>query len=115
MKIDEHWTNVEARPVDMEDAEGVQKRVIHGPAHGTPHVAMRVFTLAPGGHTPYHEHPFEHQNVVLEGTGVIRTPEGDHPVRAGSTALILPGEVHSFRNTGDGPFSFVCLVPNDYA
>lgn len=115
MKIDSHWTDVDATAVQMPDAKDVTKRLIHGPREGTPLVAMRVFTLAPGGHTPYHEHPFEHQNIVLEGTGVIRTPDGEVPVQAGSTALILPGEVHGFVNTGDTPFSFVCVVPNEYA
>ena len=115
MKIAKHWTDVEATDVQMDGALGVTKRLVQGPADGTPNVAMRVFTLAPGGHTPYHQHEFEHQNIILQGTGAIRTPDGDIPVQAGATALILPGETHGFVNTGDGPFSFVCIVPNDYA
>ena len=115
MKIDFRWQDVPATAVSMEGALGVQKRLVQGPAHGTPTVALRIFTLEPGGHTPYHAHPFEHQNVVLEGQGVIRTPEGEQPIGPGSTALILPGETHQFSNTGPTPLSFVCVVPNDYA
>ena len=115
MKIDAHWKDVPAAPVEMEGVAGVEKRLVQGPADGTPTAALRIFTLAPGGHTPYHSHPFEHQNIVLEGEGVIRTPEGDRPIGQGTTALILPGETHQFRNTGATPLSFVCLVPNEYA
>lgn len=115
MKIDFQWQDVPSSPVSMDGAEGVTKRLVQGPADGTPTAALRIFTLAPGGHTPFHSHPFEHQNVVLKGVGVIRTPEGDRPIGPGSTALILPGETHQFRNTGAGPLSFVCVVPNDYA
>ena len=115
MKIERHWRDVSARPVEGANVRGVIKRLVQGPGEGTPLMALRVFTLEPGGHTPYHEHPFEHQNVILEGEGVIRTPERDIPIGPGSTALILPGEIHQFRNTGDAPLSFACLVPNDHA
>lgn len=115
MKIDYRWQDVPSAPVVMEEVLGVTKRLAQGPADGVPTVALRVFTLEPGGHTPYHDHPFEHQNVVLEGQGVIRTPEGDRPIGPGTLALILPGETHQFRNTGAGPLSFVCVVPKEYA
>ncbi len=115
MKIDAHWKDVAAQKVQMDGAQGVTKRLVQGSDDGVPTAAFRVFTLAPGGHTPYHEHPFEHQNLILEGTGVICTESGEIPVAPGATALILPGERHCFRNTGEAPFSFVCFVPKEYA
>lgn len=115
MKIDFRWQDVPTTPVNMEGTKGVIKRLAHGPADGSPSLALRVFTLEPGGHTPYHSHPYEHHNVVLEGQGVVRTAEEDRPVAQGSLALILPGEMHQFRNTGDVPMSIVCLVPNAHA
>lgn len=115
MKIDTCWQDLRSSPVLMEGARGAVKRLVQGPADGTPHMALRVFTIEPGGFTPLHSHPFEHQNLVLEGQGVIRSAKGDHPIAPGSMALILPGEQHQFLNTGAGPLSFVCLVPNEYA
>lgn len=115
MKVIEHWKNVSANPVDMQGAQDARRRLVLGPDDGTPLMALRVFTLAPGGHTPFHQHPFEHMNVVLEGQGVLRKGDGQHELSEGAMALVLPNELHQFRNTGDTDFSFVCLVPNGYA
>ena len=115
MKIDVHWKDIPAKPMEMEGAQGVIKRLVQGPDDGVPTAAFRVFTMEPGGHTPFHTHPWEHQNLVLEGTGVIRTDSGEVPVSVGATALILPGEPHGFRNTGDTPFSILCIVPREHA
>ena len=115
MKVIQNWQDVPDEAVDMEGVQGARKRLLLGPDDATPLMALRVFTLDAGGHTPLHDHPFEHLNVILEGEGVIRTPEGDHPISPGSVALILPGETHQFRNAGEGRLAFVCLVPNDYA
>ena len=60
-------------------------------------------------------HRHEGREASRVGQDVIRTPEGDRPLGPGTTALILPGETHQFRNTGPTPLSFVCVVPNDYA
>ncbi len=115
MKIVKHWTDIESTPVDMEGARDAVKRLVLGPADGAPLMALRVFTLSPGGYTPYHQHPFEHMNVVLEGQGVLHQDDRDHPLVPGAMALVLPDEMHQFKNTGDTNFSFVCLVPNSYA
>ena len=80
MKIVNHWTNIETTPVDMKGVKDVVKRLVLGPADGTPTMAVRVFTIAPGGHSPYHQHPFEHINVVLEGQGVLRGADGESPL-----------------------------------
>lgn len=115
MKVVKHWKDIAATPVDMEGAQDAVKRLVLGPDAGTPLMALRVFTLAPGGHTPYHQHPFEHMNVVLEGQGVLRKADGEHALSKGAMALIPPDEMHQFRNAGDTDFSLVCLVPNSYA
>lgn len=117
MKVVKHWTDVAPTPVEMEGVKDAVKRQILGPQDATPLMALRVFTLAPGGHTPFHQHPFEHMNVVLEGQGVLRRADGLEPLTLapGAMALVSPDEMHQFRNTGDTDFSFVCLVPNSYA
>lgn len=115
MKVVSHWKDIAATPVDMEGVKDAKKRLVLGPDDATPLMALRVFTLAPGGYTPFHQHPFEHMNVVLEGQGVLRKADGEHALTAGAMALVLPDELHQFRNAGDDPFSFVCLVPNSYA
>ena len=115
MKVVSHWKDIPATPVAMDGAKNAERRLVLGPDDGTPLMALRVFTLAPGGHTPYHQHPFEHMNVVLEGRGLLRKADGEHRLGEGAMALVLPNELHQFRNAGDTDFSFVCLVPNGYA
>ena len=51
-------------PMTMEGAAGVVKQLPLGVADGAPNFSFRVFTLEPGGHTPYHIHEAEHLNYV---------------------------------------------------
>ncbi|MGC9529179.1 MAG: cupin domain-containing protein [Candidatus Bipolaricaulaceae bacterium] len=92
-------------------AEGVHKRILIGPQDGAPTFAVRLFSVQAGGHTPRHSHPFEHGVVVLKGSGELVSPEGSIPLRAGHVAYVPPGELHQFRNTGEGAFEFLCVVP----
>ena len=107
---------VEQVDVSMEGALGVRKQVPIGIADGTPRMSVRVFTIAPGGHTPYHRHDFEHLNYIIRGRGAIVTETGEErPVREGSFALVLPGEMHRYRNTSDSqPLVMICVVPREY-
>lgn len=102
----------------MEGMQGVHKQVPLGVADGTPTMSLRVFTLEPDGYTPYHSHPWEHINYILEGEGVMVDREGkEHPIKAGDYAMVLPEEMHQFRNprrSGTGaPLKFICLVPKE--
>lgn len=105
---------VPATAVDSPEMKGVTKQVPVGVADGTPTMSLRVFSVEPGGHTPYHHHPWEHINYILEGNGVMVDEDGrERPIVAGEFALILPDEVHQFRNTGDTTLKFVCMVPRE--
>ena len=115
MKLIQDYLAVPAEPLAGDDLEGTFKRLLIGPADGSPLMALRIFTVQPGGHTPFHGHPWEHLNYVIRGVGVIETPEGRRPIGPGTVALVEPGELHSFRNTGREPLEFVCLVPNAHA
>jgi len=104
----------EVEPViynDGKTAAGVEKRLLIGPADGAPTFAMRKFTVAPGGYTPYHKHPWEHGVYVLSGKGEIRSADRRDPVSPGDFALVLPMEEHQFVNVGEEPFEFICAVP----
>ena len=106
---------VPAVPVEMEGAKDVTMRVLIGPADAAPTFAMRIFEMAPGGHTPFHDHPFEHEVMILNGEIAIVSPEGEIPVRPGDVALIAPNDKHQFKNRSNtDPASFMCLVPIAY-
>src|SRR5512139_2657339 len=94
-----------------DDAEGVAMRPLLTEQEGAPNFAMRVFTLDPQGHTPYHAHDWEHEVYVLEGTGNVRGKDGERPLRRGDAVYIAPNEEHQFRAGASG-IQFICCIPH---
>ena len=88
MKVN-HYEHVPQQPVEMEGSHGCQVRWLLGERDGTPNFAMRQFEVAPGGYTPRHSHPYEHEVFVLEGEGSRLRRRGDqpHPLKAGDVVL----------------------------
>lgn len=101
------------REVTGEGVAGVVKRVPLSPAEGWDGYVMRVFDVAPGGHTPRHTHEWPHINYVIAGTGTLHIDGVDHAVAAGSYALVPADSRHQFTNVGDEVFRFVCIVPEE--
>ncbi|MEZ6081797.1 MAG: cupin domain-containing protein [Pirellulaceae bacterium] len=66
----------------------------------------------PGGYTPKHYHPYEHEVYVIEGEGEAYEGDTPHPIRAGDVVLVKPDDLHQFKNTGDKALKFLCLIPN---
>lgn len=108
--------DIEKIKVDMDGAEKLFKQVPISGKDGSPLFCFRVFTVEPGGHTPYHTHPFEHLNYVIEGNGVLVTESGEEkPLKKGDFALVLPEEKHCYKNVSpDQPFVMICAVPKEY-
>jgi quercetin dioxygenase-like cupin family protein len=111
MKVN-HYETVPQQPVEMEGSHGCRVRWLLGEKDGTPNFAMRQFEVAPGGYTPRHSHPYEHEVFVMEGEGVVYEGHEPHRLKAGDVVLVKPDEVHQFRNTGPNSLKFLCLVPN---
>lgn len=102
------------QPVTLPGAEGCQVRWLVGESDGAPNFAMRQFEVAPGGYTPRHSHPYEHEVYVLSGEGELLDGDTPRALAPGSVVYIAPDEVHQFRNTGGAPLTFLCLVPNSH-
>jgi quercetin dioxygenase-like cupin family protein len=102
--------------MNMEGAKDAFKQVPISQKDGTPLVSVRVFTIEPGGHTPFHKHPFEHVNYIIDGTGVLVSEGGNERlVVSGDFALVLPNELHQYRNAApDRPLVMICAVPKEY-
>lgn len=107
-----HYESIENRPVEMSGSHSCKVRWLVDSHDGAPNFAMRQFEVLPGGYTPKHQHPYEHEVYVLEGTGVVLEGEIEHPLHAGQAIYVAPNELHQFRNTGDVPLKFLCMVPN---
>ena len=102
---------IEGKTVADAGAKGVTIRVLMGDNVDAPNFAMRHFTLAPGGSTPYHTHPWEHEVFVLSGKGKALRKGGEAEVAPGSFVYVAPDEEHSFVHAGDAPFEFLCVIP----
>ena len=107
---------VEKIPMNMDGARDAFKQIPISSADGTPSFSMRVFTIEPEGHTPYHTHAFEHLNYVIQGRGALVAEDGtERAVQQGDFVLVLPGEKHQYRNAAkDGPLVMICAVPKEY-
>ena len=100
---------------DMEGAKGIYKQVPISRENGTPTFSFRVFTIEPGGHTPLHNHPFEHLNYIIEGDGVVMADNLEHELKKGDFVMVLPGETHQYRNTSaSNQLVMICAVPKEY-
>lgn len=96
----------------MEGSSGCRVRWLLSRDDGAPSFAMRQFEVEPGGHTPRHHHPYEHEIYVIEGEGEVYENDTAHPIRAGDVVLVKPDDVHQFKNPGSKPLKFLCLIPN---
>jgi len=105
------YTEVEAKPVIMDGAKDVKMRLVVGKDQGAPNFYMRIFEVEPNGHTPNHSHPFEHENYIISGKGVLVRTDGKVPMTPGDVAFIPGGAMHQFRNAGKEIFRFICLIP----
>lgn len=105
------WNAVEGKAVAEAGATGVTIRVLMGDNVGAPNFVMRHFEIAPGGSTPCHAHPWEHEVYVLGGRGKARRKGGEEAIGPGSFVYVAPDEEHNFSNAGDAPLIFLCVIP----
>jgi len=106
-----HYTDVTAE-VASGEAKGATIRWLIDDTHdGAPVYSLRLVELAPGGHSPHHSHPYEHENFVVEGTGRVLMDGMWHELKPGDVALVPPNCVHQYENAGPTPFKFLCGIP----
>jgi len=104
-----HSTEVEAKNVAAGEATTIQ--VLISSQEG-PNFALRKFSMQKGGGMPRHTNTLEHEQYVLRGEATITIGNETHHVKTGDVVFIPEGEIHSYQNTGDEPFEFLCIIPN---
>ncbi len=102
---------VPAEEVKMQGVKDATIRKIFTEKEGAPNFAMRLFEVAPGGYTPLHHHTNEHEVYIIEGNAVIETGENPISLKPGDAVFVPPNALHQFKNAGDSPLRFLCLVP----
>lgn len=111
-------TPATVRPADTVESShvaagsGSRMQVLVGPGQGAPNFAMRRFTMEAGGGMPLHTNRVEHEQYVLRGRARIRIGEAVHDVGPDDTLFIPAGVPHGYEVV-QGPFEFLCVVPNE--
>jgi quercetin dioxygenase-like cupin family protein len=110
MKIEKSG-NVTKSSVKIDGAEGVEIRWLISKDDGAKNFSMRMFEIQPGGHTPLHTHPHEHEVFAIEGNGIFVYEGQEHEFGAEYVIFVPGGSEHQFRNTGDSVLRMLCLIP----
>ena len=96
---------------NLEAGRDASVQVLVGPDDGAPHFAMRRFRMETGGGIPLHTNDVEHEQYVLRGRARMRVGDTVHDVKADDVLFIPAGVPHSYEVV-EGPFEFLCMVPN---
>ena len=106
-----HYTDVPAQ-IFGDTAPGASIRWLIDDDHdGAPVYTMRMIEIEPGGHSPKHTHPYEHENFVVEGKGRLFITDTWHNLQPGDVAFVPAGVLHQYVNAGDTTFKFLCGIP----
>jgi quercetin dioxygenase-like cupin family protein len=97
--------------VGAEGANEVEIRWLISKDDGAENIAMRMFELRPGGHTPLHTHPHEHEVFIVEGEGVFVFEGNEYKFRAEDVIFVPPKKEHQFRNVGSSVLRLLCIIP----
>lgn len=108
-----NYTTVIPTHINNDQASCVAGRVVIGKDDGANNFCMRIFEIAPGGHTPKHIHPWEHEIFFHAGVGEAYGDGKWNPVKPGTVLFVSPNEEHQIRNTGKWLLVFACLVPSN--
>jgi uncharacterized cupin superfamily protein len=92
--------------VNIFDAVIAQGRIDVGAAAGSSEVNAYVYDIDPGmSSCPYHYEYVDEWLLVVAGSVVVRTPEGERPLTAGALVRFPagPAGAHKIMNRGDSP------------
>ena len=103
---------IEFSVVKGEGISGTIKANVIGNTQGWENHTLRLFRLAAGGQTPFHQRDWEHVNYVTKGKGTLMIGEQVTELSLGDFAFVPPNTMHQLRNPNDSDFEFICIVPN---
>jgi len=109
MKVFSYTEIPEERP--QERAKGLMVRWLIDEKTGAENFFMRLFEMQPGGWSPLHQHPWEHELFILEGEGLASDGKTERRLKKGDVIYVPPGETHQFKNNGRISLRFLCLIP----
>jgi len=73
------YTELKPEKVEMKGTANTTIRWLIAEKEGASNFFMRLFEVEPGGHTPFHSHPGEHEIFILDGKGNLNSESGRSP------------------------------------
>ena len=110
--IIQHLPEIPVDEVRMPGMSGVAAQGVLMEHPLLPGFLVRMFTLAPAGHTALHQHPQQHLHYVVEGDAFFVGDDGQREaLRVGDVVLTAPNEFHQMVNaSSDDPLRFFDVV-----
>jgi len=106
-----HYKQIDSKEFGP-SAPGASIRVLIDDEHDrAPVYKLRMIEIKPGGHSPDHSHPYEHENFVVEGKGQVMLDGEWHDLKPGDVVYVPPSLRHQYRNSGEQTFKFLCGIP----
>ncbi len=106
------YTQIAPQDIPSESAKGTKIRWLITKEDGAPNFAMRYFTVEPGGEIYDHSHPWEHEIFITRGKGKVKIGDTWYDVESGYFLFVPPNAPHEYKNTGDEPLEFICIIPH---
>lgn len=101
----------DVKGISMEGTKGVDFRPLLAENVDPPNYYLRVFDISPGGYTPLHRHPWEHEVFVVSGRGKIVLDGCEEPLAEADAVFVEPDELHQFVNDSSAMMRMICVVP----
>jgi len=105
-----NYRDVEAEKAE-EGAEKLKVRWLITKETGAKNFAMRLFEMEPGGFSPLHSHPWEHEVFILEGQGLVTGGGEERRFKEDDVIFIPQNETHQLKNPSEKTVKFLCLIP----
>ena len=93
---------VEGVPIESDGASGVTGLPLLELHEGTGQFDVRAVSIAAGGVSADHAHPWEQANYVLRGRGLVFVGDEPHEIGPDDFVYVPPNVRHVFHNTGPG-------------
>jgi len=94
-----HYLDEQPEKVDIDGAKGAVIRHVISEKDGAPNFNMRVLSIEPGGESPNHSHPWEHEFFILSGSGVGVVDNKEANIGPGDAIFVPAGVQHCMRAT----------------
>ena len=94
-----HYLDEQPEKVDIDGAKGAVIRHIISEKDGAPNFNLRVLSIEPGGESPNHSHPWEHEFFILSGSGIGVVDNQETDIGPGDAIFVPAGVQHCMRAT----------------